>query len=170
MLVDTQIDYFQKYLFAGLQRVKEKIFLGGVFGVLLLFSSVLIAADKKEIAAAEACTAISYSDEFNGFERAQWHHQTVQCLKDLYILVGAPDGSREIKAEIRKRLDALENTFYASRALCDIQHRMGTDTGGCGTLSLSSREFRQLLRMMIINEDAGWVRVDPALQSALGIH
>ena len=139
-----------------------------LISAVLFFSAAANAADVEQIAAAKACTAIARSGD-TGPALAEWHRKKVRCLKDLYIAVGVRNDAAAVKAEIQERLDELESAFYSSRDFCSIQHEKGFDVGGCGTISLAPREFRQLLKRMIVNEDAGWVSIDPRLQEALDI-
>ena len=69
--------------------------------------------------------------------------------------------------ELTNRLDALEAAYRASRDICRLRERLGLGDGSCGTIGLAPHEFVVLLKTMILNEDAGWVRRDPALARAL---
>ena len=90
------------------------------------------------------------------------------CLKTLYVSVArGPDAHKAFNAELKNRLDALETAYLASRDICGLRERLGLGDGSCGTISLAPREFVVLLKTMILNEDAGWVRRDPALARAL---
>jgi hypothetical protein len=78
-----------------------------------------------------------------------------------------PTAHAAFDAELTNRLDALETAYRASRDICRLRGRLGLGDGSCGTISLAPREFVVLLKTMIVDEDAGWVRPDPALARAL---
>ncbi len=124
------------------------------------------AATPEEVQAAKDCMAIEQTDE-SKFGRAEWHRARVRCLQELYILVGVVSGEQAVADEVRARLDALEQAYYASRSLCDVQNKKGSPLECYGTISLAPEEYRSLLRRMILAEDAGWVRTDPVLKEAL---
>jgi HEPN domain-containing protein len=140
----------------------------------LIFAAVFAslpaaAASERVLAAARACEAVVTSADSIA-ERGERHRQKVECLKALYIQIAAP-GDDSAEAEIRRRLDALEAAYYQSRDLCAVQNqarrRKNEAAQSCGTIGLAPREFRILLKTMIVNEDAGWVKIDPRLEAAL---
>ena len=147
-----------------------------VMHIVLLLSATLAllpvspasAADAPALAAARKCEEMVRPDA-GGRARAEWYRRYVACLKDLYVLIGVPHSSEAVRTEIQRRLDALEQAYYASRALCEILQRAGEEPHGCGTLSLATVEFPRLLKTMIVNEDAGWVREDARLREALNL-
>ncbi len=124
------------------------------------------AATPEEVQAARDCMAIAQTDASKA-GLAEWHRARVRCLKELYILVGVPGGEQAVADEVRSRLDALEKAYYASRSLCDVQNKKGSPRDCYGTISLAPEEYQSLLRRMILDEDAGWVRTDPVLKAAL---
>ena len=126
------------------------------------------AATEEVLAAAAACAQIDWRDQA-GAERARTYRQAVACLKALYVRAarGSADPHAAFDTEITNRLDALETAYSASRDVCRLRERLGLGDGGCGTLSLAPHEFVVLLKTMILDEDAGWVRRDPALARAL---
>ena len=134
----------------------------------LLSVSPASAADASALAAARKCEEMVRPDA-GGWARAEWYRRYVACLKDLYVLIGVPHSSEAVRIEIQRRLDALEQAYYASRALCEIRQHAGEEPHGCGTLSLATVEFPRLLKTMIVNEDAGWVREDARLREALNL-
>ena len=90
------------------------------------------------------------------------------CLKTLYVRVArGPDAHTAFDTALTNRLDALETAYRASRDICRLRERLGLGEGSCGTIGLAPREFVVLLKTMILNEDAGWVRPDRALARAL---
>ena len=125
------------------------------------------AATDELLAAAAGCAQIDWSGQA-GAERARTYRQAVVCLKTLYVSVArGPDAHKAFNAELKNRLDALETAYLASRDICGLREHLGLGDGSCGTISLAPREFVVLLKTMILNEDAGWVRRDPALARAL---
>lgn len=120
------------------------------------------AADQATLTAARQCATLQPQGE-GGKARGDWHRRLVECLKALYIEISAPGANAAVTEELRARLDALEQTYYDSRAICSLLQRE------CGTISLSPAEFRTLLKTMIVNEDAGWTRADPRLEEALDL-
>lgn len=125
------------------------------------------AATDEYLAAATACAQIDWTDQV-GAERARTYRQAVACFKQLYVRVArGPDSNATFDTELTTRLDALETAYRASRDTCRLRERMRVSEAGCGTSSLAPHEFIVLLKTMILNEDAGWVRRDPALARAL---
>ena len=125
------------------------------------------AATEELLAAAAACAQIDWRDQA-GAERARTYRQAVACLKTLYVRVArGPDAHIAFDTELTNRLDALETAYRASRDICRLRERFGFGDGSCGTISRAPHEFVVLLKTMILNEDAGWVRRDPALARAL---
>ena len=125
------------------------------------------AATDELLAAAAACAQIDWRGQA-GAERARTYRQAVVCLKTLYVSVArSPDAHTAFNTELTNRLDALETAYRASRDICGLRERLGLGDGSCGTISLAPREFVVLLKTMILNEEAGWVRRDPALARAL---
>ena len=125
------------------------------------------AATEELLAAAAACAQIDWRDQA-GAERARTYRQAVACLKTLYVCVArGPDAHIAFDTELTNRLDALETAYRASRDICRLRERFGFGDGSCGTISRAPHEFVVLLKTMILNEDAGWVRRDPALARAL---
>ena len=125
------------------------------------------AATEELLAAAAACAQIDWRDQA-GAERARTYRQAVTCLKALYVRAArGPDAHEAFDIELNSRLDALETAHYTSRDICRLRERFGLGEEGCGTISLAPREFVVLLKTMILDEDAGWERRDPALARAL---
>ena len=125
------------------------------------------AATEEILAAATACAQVDWRDQA-GAKRARTYRQAVACLKTLYVRVArGSDAHIAFDTELTNRLDALESAYRASRDICRLRERLGLGDGGCGTISLAPHEFVVLLKTMILNEDAGWVRRDPALARAL---
>jgi len=130
----------------------------------LLFSSLACvaparAADEATLAGARQCAAIRQQGEGIA-ARDQWYRKRVRCLKNLYVAVSLPGADAATAEELHARLDALERAYHDSRS-CLLLER------DCGTISPSPAEFVTLLKTMIVNEDAGWVRADPRLEEAL---
>ncbi len=95
----------------------------------------------------------------------------MNCFKALYVRVAAAAHSHKaFEKELTKRLDELEAAYHAGRDVCGLKGKLGLGDGECGTLSQSPREFILLLKTMILDEDAGWVRRDPALAKALRLN
>ena len=127
------------------------------------------AATEDLLAAAAACAQIDWRDQA-GPERARTYREAVDCLKTLYVRVArGPDAHAAFDTALTRRLDTLETAYRASRDVCRLRGRVGLGDGSCGTISLAAHEFVVLLKTMILNEDAGWVRRDPALARALGL-
>ena len=127
----------------------------------------LHAASEKVLAAAKACEELDWRDK-GGHERAKTYHEAVQCFKALYVRVAAGERSSEaFEQELAKRLDKLEEAYRQSRDICGLQQQLKLEDGSCGTISLSVHEFVTILKTMILDEDAGWVKRDPALAKAL---
>ena len=125
------------------------------------------AATREVLAAAAVCARIDWRDQA-GAARAATYRQAVACLKALYVRVArGPDGHTGFDTELTTRLDALETAYRASRDVCGLRTRWEIEKGGCGTIGLAAHEFVALLKTMILDEDAGWVRHDPALARAL---
>ena len=125
------------------------------------------AATDEILAAAAACAQIDWRDQA-GAERAHTYRQAVACFKTLYVRVArGPDAHIAFDTELTNRLDVLETAYRASRDICRLREDLGVNDGSCGTISLAPHEFIVLLKTMILNEDAGWVRRDPALARAL---
>ncbi len=125
------------------------------------------AATEELLAAAAACAQIDWRD-LAGAERARTYRQAVACLKALYVRAArGPDTHAAFDTELTNRLDALETAYHTSRDVCRLRERLGLGDGSCGTISLSPHEFVVLLKTMILNENAGWERRDPALARAL---
>ena len=125
------------------------------------------AAGEELLAAAAACAQIDWRDRA-GAERARTYRQAVACFKALYVRVArGADANAAFDTELTNRLDALEAAYGASRDVCRLRERLGAGGGSCGTISLAPHEFVVLLKTMILDEDAGWVRRDPALARAL---
>ena len=125
------------------------------------------AATEELVAAAAVCAQIDWRDEA-GAERARTYRQAVACLKALYVRVArGPNAHMAFDTELTNRLDALETAYRASRDICRLRERLGLGDGSCGTISLAPHEFVVLLKTMILDEDAGWGRRDPALARAL---
>ena len=103
-----------------------------------------------------------------GYERAKAYREAVQCFKGLYVRVAAGEhSSEEFVSELAKRVDELESAYHRSRDLCGLRQQLKLEEGNCGTISLSADEFVTILKTMILDEDAGWVRRDPELVKAL---
>ena len=125
------------------------------------------AATEELLAAAAACARIDWRDQA-GAERARTYRRAVACLKALYVRAArGPDAHAAFDAELTNRLDALETAYYTSRDVCRLRERLGLGDEGCGTMSLAPHEFVVLLKTMILDENAGWERRDPALARAL---
>ena len=125
------------------------------------------AATQELLAAAAACAEIDWRDQA-GAQRARTYRQAVACFKRLYVRVArGPNAHTAFDTELTNRLDALESAYRASRDICRLRERLGLGDGSCGTISVAPHEFVVLLKRMILNEDAGWVRRDPALARAL---
>ena len=125
------------------------------------------AATREVLAAAAVCAQIDWRDQ-TGAERATTYRQAVACLKALYVRVArGPDQHAAFDTELTNRLNALETAYRASRDVCGLRERLDIGDGGCGTIGLAAHEFVALLKTMILDEDAGWVRRDPALARAL---
>lgn len=142
-----------------------------LFGLLgcaaFLHSPPLYAASERILVAARACAELDWRDK-GGAERAEAYREAVRCFKSLYVRVaGGERSSVEFEEELTKRLDALEAAYYRSRDICGLRQQLGLEDGSCGTISLSPAEFVTMLKTMILDEDAGWVRRDPALTEAL---
>ena len=103
-----------------------------------------------------------------GYERAEAYREAVQCFKALYVRVAAGERSSEaFVSELAKRVDELESAYHRSRDLCGLRKHLNLEEGNCGTIGLSADEFVTILKTMILDEDAGWVRPDPGLAKAL---
>ena len=125
------------------------------------------AATEELLAAAAACAQIDWRDHA-GAERARTYRQAVACLKRLYVRIArGPNAHPAFDIELTNRLDALETAYRASRDTCRLRERLGLGDRSCGTIGLAPREFVVLLKTMILDQDAGWVRPDPALARAL---
>ena len=128
------------------------------------------AATEELLAAAAACAQIDWRDQA-GAKRARIYRRAVACLKALYVRAArGPSAHAAFDTELANRLDALETAYHASRDVCRLREGLGLGDGSCGTLSLSAHEFIVLLKMMILDEDAGWVSRDPALARALRLN
>ncbi len=128
------------------------------------------AATEELLAAAAACAQIDWRDSA-GAERARTYRRAVACLKALYVRAArGPNAHAAFDTELTGRLDVLETAYHASRDVCRLRGRLGLGDGSCGTISLSAHEFVVLLKTMIVDEDGGWVRRDPALARALGLN
>ena len=126
-------------------------------------------AEREEVlSSARECAELDWRDKA-GKERTQAYRETVECHKALYVRIAGGAGSSEaFEEELSRRLDSLEEAYRESRSICRLQEQLKIGDGGsCGTISLSSHEFVMLLKTMILSEDAGWVREDPALAKAL---
>ena len=140
--------------------------------VLLGYGAVLCApsayaASEDTLLDAGACVKLDWRNK-GGYERAKTYREAVDCFKVLYIRVAGGTGSNEaFKKELAKRLNELEAAYLKSRSICDLQKQMGIHDENCGTIGLSSHEFIVILKTMILNEDAGWKKKDPALAKAL---
>ena len=125
------------------------------------------AASEEVLTAARACAELDWRDE-GGHERAEIYRGAVDCFKALYVRVAAGKrSSPAFNTALTQRLDKLEAAYRLSRDVCGLRTQLESDAGGCGTLSLSAHEFIFVLKIMILNEDAGWVKHDPALATAL---
>lgn len=125
------------------------------------------AASEAIRAAASVCAALDWRDK-GGFERSEAYREAVSCFKALYVRVAAGEHPDEaFETTLAQRLDELEAAYRRSRDVCGLQQRLQLNDDGCGTMSLASGEFVTLLKTMILNEDAGWVKRDPALAEAL---
>ncbi len=133
----------------------------------LCMGAPVFAADARVVEAAKQCEAIAQEGE-GGFARAQWHRRQVACLTDLYVMIGIPNGGAA-EAEIRAHVEDLRLAYHNSRSLCVTREKHGDISGGCGTISLAPAEFLHLLKTMIVNADAGWVREDRRLRDALNL-
>lgn len=130
-------------------------------------SPPLHAANEKVLTAARVCAELDWREK-GGFERAAAYREAVQCFKDLYVRVAAGDRSSEaFEQQLAERLDELEAAYHRSRDICRLRQQLKLEDGGCGTASLSPHEFVTILKTMILDEDAGWVKRDPALAEAL---
>ena len=126
-----------------------------------------LAATEEVLAAAAACAEIEWRDQA-GAERAETYRQAVACLKSLYVRVArGPNAHTAFDTALTNRLDALETAYRASRDICQLRGRLGLGDGSCGTIGLAPHEYFVLLKTMILNEDAGSVRREPALARAL---
>ena len=126
-------------------------------------------AEREEIlSAARECAELDWRDKA-GKERTQAYREAVDCHKLLYVrIAGSASSNAAFEEELSRRLDSLEEAYRESRNICRLREELEIgDGGGCGTISLSSHEFVLLLKTMILAEDAGWVREDPALAKAL---
>ena len=138
-----------------------------LFGCWAVLCPPRVHAATDEIIAAAACARIDWREQA-GAERARTYRQAVDCFKALYLRVArGPDAHVAFDTELANRLDTLETAFHASRDICRLRENLGINNGSCGTNSLSPHEFVVLLKTMILNEDAGWVRRDPKLVRAL---
>ena len=134
-----------------------------------LCPSPLHAASQEILAAATGCTGLDWRDK-GGYERAKAYREAVQCFKGLYVRVAAGERSSEaFVSELAKRVDELESAYHRSRDLCGLRQHLKLEEGNCGTISLSADEFVTILKTMILDEDAGWVRRDPELVKALSL-
>lgn len=142
--------------------------LAGLLGCAIIPHSLpLYAANERVLSAARACAELDWRDK-GGFERAAAYREAVQCFKDLYVRVAAGDRSSEaFEQQVAERLDELEAAYHRSRDICRLRQQLKLEDGGCGTMSLSTHEFVTILKTMILDEDAGWVKRDPALAEAL---
>lgn len=103
-----------------------------------------------------------------GYERAEAYREAVQCFKGLYVRVAAGERSSEaFVRELAKRVDELESAYRRSRDVCGLRKQLNLEEGNCGTIGLAPNEFVTILKTMILDEDAGWVRRDPELAEAL---
>ena len=120
------------------------------------------------LSVARECAKLDWRDK-GGNERAQAYRDAVDCHKALYVRIAGGAGSSEaFEEELARRVDSLEEAYRESRSICRLKEKLTLgDGGGCGTVSLSEHEFIELLKTMILAEDAGWVREDPALAKAL---
>lgn len=135
--------------------------------VALLCTPIAQAASEEILSAADACAKLDWRDQA-GYERSKNYRGAVNCFKALYIRVAGNARLNEaFEEELSKRLDELETAYRASRNVCKLLEKLGLNDGGCGTIDLSSHEFVMLLKNMILNEDAGWTKRDPALAKAL---
>ena len=133
----------------------------------ILNSPPLFAASESILVAARACAELDWRDK-GGEERAESYREAVRCLKALYVRVAGGERSSEaFEEELAKRLDVLEAAYHRSRDICGVRQQLGIEDGSCGTISLSPHEFVTMLKTMILDEDAGWVRRDPELTKAL---
>ena len=133
----------------------------------ILCSSQAQATSEAVLSAARACAALDWRDR-GGRERADAYREVVDCFKALYVRVAA--GKRPgdaFEKKLAERLNELEAAYHRSRDICGLRQQLKLGDGGCGTISLSPREFVSLLKSMIFNEDAGWVKRNPALAEAL---
>ena len=148
------------------------VFCSTVLVVLLGCSALLCspqarAASEEVLAAARVCAELDWRNK-GGYERAEAYREAVKCFKVLYVRVAAGERSSEaFEKVLAQRLDELEAAYHKSRAICHLRQQLELEEGGCGTISLSSGEFVSILKTMILNEDAGWVRRDSALAKAL---
>lgn len=144
------------------------VVLAGLIGCAAIPNSPpLYAASESVLVAARACAELDWQDK-GGAERAESYREAVRCLKALYVRVAGGERSSEaFEEELAKRLDALEAAYHRSRDICRLRQQLGLEDGSCGTISLSPLEFVTMLKTMILDEDAGWVRRDPALAEAL---
>ena len=146
------------------------VVLAGLLGcTAILRSPPLYAASETILVAARACAELDWRDK-GGKERAESYREAVRCFKALYVRVAGSERSSEaFEEELTERLDALEAAYYRSRDICGLRQQLGLEDGGCGTISLSPLEFVTMLKTMILDEDAGWTRRDPALTEALQV-
>lgn len=115
------------------------------------------AATEEILAAATACEQIDWKNQA-GAERARTYRQADARGSDADIA---------FDTELTNRLDALESAYRDSREICHLREHLGLGDESCGTISLAPYEFVVLRKTMIVNEDAGWVRRDRALERAL---
>lgn len=135
-----------------------------------LYPSPLHAASENTRATARACAELDWRDQ-SGAARAETYRDAVRCFKALYVRVAAGGRSSEaFDEELARRVDKLEAAYYQSRDICRLRRQLNLEDGGCGTASLAPQEFVNLLKTMILDEDAGWVNRDPALAKALRLH
>ena len=144
------------------------VVLVGLLGCAAILSSPpLYAASESILVAARACAELDWRDKA-GEERAESYREAVRCFKALYVRVaGGERSSKAFEEELAKRLDVLEAAYHRSRDICSLRQQLGLEDGSCGTISLSAPEFVTMLKTMILDEDAGWVRRDPELIEAL---
>lgn len=140
----------------------------GLLGCAIVPHSLpLHAANESVLTAARVCTELDWREK-GGFERAAAYRAAVQRFKDLYVRVAAGDRSSEaFEQQLAERLDELEAAYHWSRDICRLRRQLKHEDGGCGTTSLSPREFVTILETIVLDEDAGWVKRDPALAEAL---
>ena len=137
-------------------------------GASMQYAPAASAASAEALAAAHVCVQSGWVDK-SGYARAQAYREQVNCLKRLYIRV-ATDGlaaNARLEQTLNQRLDQLQTVYYDSRNICRLREKLGLEKQGCGTDAPSVYEFVRLLKRMIVDADAGWVRHDPGLVEAL---